>query len=168
MKPRSGRLREHRISSLYQLGKQLSSLSGEVFLLSAAGKQIAEMLGGEVVIYRPHPGELPRLAIGEGTTIAQHPVSALTAQWVMAHDQIAGAGTDTRHPRRPSASPPTRMANGSWSRWLTRVPDWSPAQRAACSRDFIEPRPVPMRAGEADWDWPSVTGHFKCSHWGAK
>lgn len=91
----SGRLREHRMSSMHQLGKQLSSLSGEVFLLSAAAKQISEMLGGEVAIYRTQKGELPRIAFGERTTVAQHPVSTPAAQWVIAHDQIAGAGTDT-------------------------------------------------------------------------
>jgi len=91
----NSRLREHRIHAMYQLGKQLSSSSGEMFLLMAAGKQIAEMLGGEVVIYRAVQGQLPRLAYGEGTTVAQHPVSLVTAQWVIAHDQIAGAGTDT-------------------------------------------------------------------------
>lgn len=91
----SGRLREHRMSSLYQLGKQLSALSGEVFLLSAAAKQISEMLGGEVAIYRTQKGDMPRLAFGDNTAIGKHPTSAVTAQWVIAHDQIAGAGTDT-------------------------------------------------------------------------
>lgn len=91
----SSRLREHRINAMFQLGKQLSSSSGELFLLMAAGKQIAEMLGGEVVIYRTVKGQLPRLAFGEGTTVARHPVSAAAAQWVIAHDQLAGAGTDT-------------------------------------------------------------------------
>ncbi len=91
----SSRIRELRISAMYQLGKQLSSSSGEIFLVSAAGKQIAEMLGGEVVIYRSVKDQLPRLAFGEGTTIARHQVSLPTAQWVIAHDQLAGAGTDT-------------------------------------------------------------------------
>lgn len=91
----SGRLREQRMSSLVQLGKQLGSLSGEVFLLSAAGKQIAEVVGGEVVIYRKQKAEQARLAFGERTAVAAHPASALTAQWVIAHDQIAGTGTDT-------------------------------------------------------------------------
>jgi len=91
----SGRLRELRITALYQLGKQLSSSSGEVFLLSAAARQIAEMLGGELVIYRTVKGQLPRLAFGDGTSVANHPVSTPTAQWVITHDQIAGAGTET-------------------------------------------------------------------------
>ncbi len=91
----SGRLREHRMAAMVQLGKQLSSLSGEVFLLSAAAKQIADFVGGDVVIYRSQKNGLPRLAFGGATAIAQHPVSAPAAQWVIAHDQLAGTGTDT-------------------------------------------------------------------------
>jgi two-component system, OmpR family, sensor histidine kinase KdpD len=91
----SSRLREHRMSSLYQLGKQLSSLSGEVFLLTAAGNKISEIVGGEVVVFRTHSTGPPRLAFGEETEIGKHPTSAVTAQWVIAHDQLAGAGTDT-------------------------------------------------------------------------
>jgi len=91
----SGRLREHRMASMVQLGKQLSSLSGEVFLLSAAGKQIMEMTGGEIAIYLARKEGQPRIAFGDDTAIAQHPVSAPAAHWVIAHDQIAGAGTDT-------------------------------------------------------------------------
>ena len=40
------RLREQRTAALYELGKQLTSLYGNVFLVSAAGEKIAEMIGG--------------------------------------------------------------------------------------------------------------------------
>src|SRR3954468_18855132 len=46
-----GKVREHRLSALYELGKQLSSLSGGVFLAAAAGRKVAELCGGEVAIY---------------------------------------------------------------------------------------------------------------------
>ncbi len=47
----NSRLRERRTSALYHLGRQLSSLSGGVFLVAAAGRQIADICGGEVAIY---------------------------------------------------------------------------------------------------------------------
>ncbi len=91
----SGKAREHRISVLYELGKQLSSLSGGVFLAAAAGRKITELCGGEVAIYLGDPGKNPEVAFGQRTTIALHPVSDPTARWVIGNDRIAGAGTDT-------------------------------------------------------------------------
>lgn len=44
------RLREQRTAAQYELGKLLTSLYGNVFLASAAGEKIAEMIGGEVAI----------------------------------------------------------------------------------------------------------------------
>lgn len=92
--------RERRTLALHQLGKQLSSLSGEVFLVSAAGQHLREMVGGEVAIYmrRRRSGDdstLPTPVFGQQSRIVQHPVSGPTAHWVIAHDQIAGHGTDT-------------------------------------------------------------------------
>jgi two-component system, OmpR family, sensor histidine kinase KdpD len=91
----STRLRERQTSTLYQLGKQLSSLYGGVFLVSAAAKRIAEMCGGEVAVYLHQPSGPPQLAFGYDTAIAQHPVSVAAAQWVIEHDQIAGTATNT-------------------------------------------------------------------------
>ena len=91
----SSRLREHRTSALYHLGRQLSSLSGDIFLVAAAGKQIAEIYDGEVAIYLGRGKDAPELVFGWATTIAKHPVSIPVAQWVIEHDQLAGAGTDT-------------------------------------------------------------------------
>lgn len=89
------RLRERRTSALYELGKQLSSLYGHVFLVSAAGEKMAEMIGGEVAIYLERPSGTPEVSFGHDTSIARHPVSLPTAQWVIGHDEIAGAGTNT-------------------------------------------------------------------------
>jgi two-component system sensor histidine kinase KdpD len=94
-----GRQRERRTLALYRLGKQLSSLAGDVFLVAAAGQHLREMTDGEVAIYlAPNNDEVtkpPDVAFGHETTIAKHPVSGPTALWVMTHDQIAGRGTDT-------------------------------------------------------------------------
>jgi two-component system sensor histidine kinase KdpD len=91
----STRQRERRTSALYELGKQLSSLYGNVFLAGAAGAKIAEMLGGEVAIYLKQPSGTPELAFGQDSSIAAHPLSPPVAHWVIEHDQIAGAGTNT-------------------------------------------------------------------------
>jgi two-component system sensor histidine kinase KdpD len=91
----STRHRERRTSALYELGKQLSSLYGNVFLAGAAGAKIAEMLGGEVAIYLQQPSGTPDLAFGQDSSIAKHPVSLPVSHWVIEHDQIAGAGTNT-------------------------------------------------------------------------
>lgn len=89
------KLREQRTAALYELGKQLSSLYGIAFLVSAAGKKMAEMIGGEVAIYLDRPAGLPEVAFGHTGEIANHPVSLPAAQWVIGHDEIAGAGTNT-------------------------------------------------------------------------
>lgn len=90
-----GRIREARTSALYRLGKQLSSLSGGIFLTSAAGRLIGELTGGEVAVYLSRADDMPELVFGERTSIAAHPVAVSAARWAIDHDQIAGAGTDT-------------------------------------------------------------------------
>ncbi len=89
------KLRERRTVALYELGKQLSSLYGQVFLVSAAGEKIAEMIGGEVAIFLDRPIGPPEVAFGHNGQIARHSVSLPAAQWVIGHDEIAGAGTNT-------------------------------------------------------------------------
>lgn len=91
----STRQRERQTSTLYELGKQLSALYGKVFLVGAAGSKIAEMLGGEVAVYLRQGSSTPEIAYGRDTTIAAHAVSLPVAQWVIEHEQIAGAGTNT-------------------------------------------------------------------------
>jgi two-component system sensor histidine kinase KdpD len=48
-----------------------------------------------VAVYLQHSSGSPQLAFGQTTSIAQHPVSAPAAEWVIEHDQPAGAGTCT-------------------------------------------------------------------------
>lgn len=95
----TGRMREHRTLALYRLGKQLSSLSGDVFLAAATGQHIREMVGGEVVIYLGRVNEsqakVPVVAYGSDAGFSNETVSLSAAHWVMTHDQIAGRGTDT-------------------------------------------------------------------------
>ncbi len=91
----STRRRERRTSSLLELGKQLCSLYGDVFLASAAGGRVAEMIGGEVAIYLKQPNGGAEPVYGQDSAIVRHSVSLPVAQWVIGHDQMAGAGTNT-------------------------------------------------------------------------
>lgn len=85
---------ERRTAALYRLTKQLSEVAGQEFLLSNAGQQLREIFGAEVVIYTRDKGGLT-VRFGGSTTIAQHPVNAVVAEWVADHDQVAGRGTTT-------------------------------------------------------------------------
>ncbi len=116
------RLRERRTSSLYELGKQLSSLYGKVFLVGAAGGKVAEMLGGEVAIYLRQPSVPPELVFGHDTIIARHAVSLPVAQWVIEHDQLAGAGTNTL-PNAAALFFPLTGSQGTHGAIAIRVPD---------------------------------------------
>jgi two-component system sensor histidine kinase KdpD len=91
---RAAQQQERRTAALYRLNKQLSEIAGTEFVAAAAVKHLAEIFTGEAAVYLRDKGGL-RLRQGEGTSIAQHPVNALVAQWVAEHDQPAGAGTDT-------------------------------------------------------------------------
>ncbi len=90
----STRQREHRTRMLYELGKQLSSVYGRVFLVQATGKKLAEMLSAEVAVYLRHGTRL-ELVYGHETQIARHSLSESVATWVTENEQIAGAGTNT-------------------------------------------------------------------------
>lgn len=94
-----GRQQERRTLALHRLGKQLSSLAGDAFLVAAAGQHLRESTGGEVAIYlAPADADSktpPEVVFGSDTSIASHAVSGPAAHWVMTHDRIAGCGTDT-------------------------------------------------------------------------
>ncbi|HVJ69026.1 MAG TPA: sensor histidine kinase KdpD [Caulifigura sp.] len=91
----SSRLREQRTAALYELGKRLSSVYGNAFLVATAGAKLADLVGGEVAIYLQAGDSTPEIEFGHNSTIAQHPVSLPAAKWVIDHDQIAGATTNT-------------------------------------------------------------------------
>jgi two-component system sensor histidine kinase KdpD len=94
-----GRQRERRTLALHRLGKQLSALAGDAFLVAAAGQHLRETLGGDVAIYLAPAAAAakspPAVVFGNDTVVASHPISGPAAHWVMTHDRIAGRGTDT-------------------------------------------------------------------------
>ncbi len=116
------RLRERRTASLYELGKQLSSLYGNAFLVGAAGDKVAEMLGGEAAIYLRQPSGTPELAFGRDGAIARHSMSLPVAQWVIENDQVAGAGTNTL-PGAAALFFPLTGSQGTHGAMAVRVPD---------------------------------------------
>ncbi len=91
----STRLRESRTYALFELGKQLSSQSGKLILATSAGDKIREMFNADVAIYLSENSGNPELSFGQESWIAKNPNSLPVAQWVLEHDQIAGAGTNT-------------------------------------------------------------------------
>lgn len=118
----STRQREYRMSALYELGKQLSSLYGTAFLVGAAGERIADMLGAEVAVYLQQPSGPPELAFGRESSIARHAVSLPAAQWVIQRDQIAGAGTNTL-PNAPALFLPLTGSQRTHGAIAVRVPE---------------------------------------------
>lgn len=91
----STRTRERRTAALYELGKQLSSLYGATFLVTAAARKIVELTGGEVAIYLRAATGPPEVVFGADSAIVRDVTSNAAAQWVIEHDQMAGAGTNT-------------------------------------------------------------------------
>ena len=91
----SSRLRERRTESLYRLSRQLAGASGSEFLVTMAGRQVKEILGGEVIVLLPDDGLKLQVRVGHETSVAHNATDLVVAQWVYEHQQIAGAGTDT-------------------------------------------------------------------------
>ncbi|MFN7732082.1 MAG: DUF4118 domain-containing protein [Pirellula sp.] len=91
----ASKAREQRTHSLYELGRDLGAIYGEVFLLQAASRRIQTMFQSEIAIYLRRPGGAVELAHSSHDTIPNHPISQPAAQWVMDHAQHAGLGTNT-------------------------------------------------------------------------
>ncbi len=91
----NSRKREQHSNALYELGRELSSLYGEMFLVAAATSTLGELLEGQAAVYlRNAAGETyPVQETAEA--LINHPVSLPTADWVIEHAQMAGLGTDT-------------------------------------------------------------------------
>jgi two-component system sensor histidine kinase KdpD len=89
------RQRERRTESLYRMSRQLAGVAGSDFLLSTAARQLVDIFGGEVVFDLPDDVGKLHIRLGQNTSIAANPNHLGVAQWVFAHDQPAGIGTDT-------------------------------------------------------------------------
>lgn len=151
----STRQHERRTSALYELGKQLGALYGQAFLVGAAGERIAELLSGEVAVYLQRPAGIPEAVYGHDSTITRHPVSLPVAQWVIEHDQIAGAGTNTL-PNAVAFFLPLTGSQKSHGAIAIRVPD---AQRLLDPKPFGDCwRRVPTNS---HWPWSAMRWQLK-------
>ncbi len=118
----STRLRERRTAALYDLGKQLSSMSGQTFLVMAAATKVRELVQGEVAVYVRTSATLPEVAFGKDSSITEHSVSLPTAQWVIEHEQIAGAGANTL-PNAPALFFPLTGSQQTRGAMAVRAPE---------------------------------------------
>ena len=91
----NSRRREYRSNSLYELGKELSSLYGQVFLVSAASRKLSELLMADVVVYLRDSGSRTYPVNLVESDLVRHATSLPAADWVIEHGQIAGVGTNT-------------------------------------------------------------------------
>jgi two-component system sensor histidine kinase KdpD len=87
--------RERRTESLHRLSRQLAGAAGTDFLAGMAGRQIAEIFGGETAVYLPEAGGRVEPRWGQKASFVGEEKSAAVAQWVFEHDEAAGAGTET-------------------------------------------------------------------------
>jgi two-component system, OmpR family, sensor histidine kinase KdpD len=86
---------ERRTAQLYRMTRQLSELTGTEFLVNTAGRQLANVFLGEVVVYLREPDSSLQLRFGVNTSVAGQNINASVAQWVADNEHAAGLGTDT-------------------------------------------------------------------------
>ena len=92
---RASQHRERRTARLYRMTRQLSELVGTEFLVNTAGRQLADIFVGEVVVFLRDPNGSLELRFGGHTSVAKQPVNSAVAQWVAVNEHAAGLGTDT-------------------------------------------------------------------------
>ena len=91
----SARQRERRTAALYALSRELASTRGVDNVLRAAGRQIAEVFGGQVAVLLRDPSSHLTLQAGLSARFEMSSSELDVAQWVYEHGQIAGRGTST-------------------------------------------------------------------------
>ncbi|NBV46051.1 MAG: sensor histidine kinase KdpD [Planctomycetia bacterium] len=91
----TSRRQEHRTALLYALSRQLSGTSGPGPLAEVIGRTLGELVGGEVAVWLRGDGGNAEIVAGSATAIAADPLAPAAVDWVIGHDGLAGAGTDT-------------------------------------------------------------------------
>lgn len=90
----ASQLQEHRTGQLFQMTRQLSELAGLSFLVPVAGRQVAEIFSGDVVVFLRDAANQMKLQYGSGTAIANDPANLRVAQWAADQIKTVGVGTD--------------------------------------------------------------------------
>jgi two-component system sensor histidine kinase KdpD len=102
--------REARTTALYNLGRDLTSVTDLTQVTRIIISHISEAFGREAAIFLPENGEVRAFASSPGYEPDEHELAV--AKWVYQHDQPAGRGTDTL----PAASlrcQPLRTSSGT-------------------------------------------------------
>ena len=89
------RRRAHRTESLYNMSRLLAGQVGSHQLADVAARQLAAVFAVEAAVFLPDDGRRLKLAAGPPAGFATQEHELTVAQWVFAHQQQAGAGTDT-------------------------------------------------------------------------
>ncbi len=89
------RRNERRAEALYRLSRRLASTAKTADLLRESEQIISEVFDAYTVIYLPNEERQVRPTLGHVASFAASAKEFATAQWVLDHNEPAGAGTNT-------------------------------------------------------------------------
>ncbi len=91
----AARRNERRAESLYRLSRRLANTAKTADLLRETEQIISEVFDAHAVIYLPNDERKVRPILGHVASFAASAKEFATAQWVLDHNEPAGAGTNT-------------------------------------------------------------------------
>jgi len=91
----TARRNERRAEALYRLSRRLAKASKTANLLQETEQIISEIFDAHAVIYLPNDERKVRPILGHVASFAASAKEFATAQWVLDHNEPAGAGTNT-------------------------------------------------------------------------
>ncbi len=91
----TARRNERRAEALYRLSRRLANTAKTLDLLRETEQIISEVFDAHAVIYLPNSERMVRPILGHVASFAASAKEFATAQWVLDHNEPAGAGTNT-------------------------------------------------------------------------
>lgn len=91
----TARKNERRAEALYRLSRRLANTAKTADLLNETEQIISEVFDAHAVIYLPNEERKVRPILGHVASFAASAKEFATAQWVLDHNEPAGAGTNT-------------------------------------------------------------------------
>ena len=91
----TARRNERRAEALYRLSRRLANTAKTADLLQETEQIISEVFDAHAVIYLPNEERKVRPILGHVASFAASAKEFATAQWVLDHNEPAGAGTNT-------------------------------------------------------------------------
>lgn len=91
----TARRNERRAEALYRLSRRLANTAKTADLLQETEQIISEVFDSHAVIYLPNEERKVRPILGHVASFAASAKEFATAQWVLDHNEPAGAGTNT-------------------------------------------------------------------------